>query len=295
MTDGVVILDKPAGVTSFRAVQLTGRVLRERKCGHAGTLDPMATGVLPVCAGRATKIAGHLAVEDKDYEVEFRFGTATDTGDVTGKAVETVPDASAPEGAVAESVAALVGTWEQTPPAYSALKVGGTRAYVLARKGQEVELAPRTVHVRSAELLAWSPEGFRMRVSCSKGFYVRSLSRDMGRRLGVPMAVSALRRTRCGPFRIEDAVTIEDLKAAEEGGALAARILPIPGALSRFPQWEIPDVAVAAVRQGRSPAPWIGGREPGEEGIALLLDPRGDAVALVSRGPEGLWGILRGI
>ncbi|HEY5995444.1 MAG TPA: tRNA pseudouridine(55) synthase TruB, partial [Candidatus Deferrimicrobiaceae bacterium] len=220
MTSGVIVLDKPGGITSFRAVQLVGRILREKKCGHAGTLDPMATGVLPICIGRATKIAGYLTVQDKEYDVSFRFGISTDTGDVTGKTVEEVEGATVPEAVVQKAVAGLAGSWMQTPPAVSAIKVDGVRSYKLARKGEAVELAPRPVTVTESAMLSWSPSGFRMRVACSKGFYVRSLSRDLGALFGIPMAVATLRRTRCGPFRAEDAVTLEQLEQAVlEGGA----------------------------------------------------------------------------
>ncbi len=295
MTGGVIVLDKPGGITSFRAVQLVGRILHEKKCGHAGTLDPMATGVLPICAGRATKIAGYLTVQDKEYDVSFRFGTSTDTGDVTGKTVEEIAGASAPESVVREAVSALVGCWMQTPPAFSAIKVAGTRSYTLARKGEAVELAPREVTVTQSEMLAWSPEGFRMRIACSKGFYVRSLSRDLGARFEVPMAVATLRRTRCGPFEVSDAVTLERLEEAVKTDGAAGLMIPVPRALAHLPCRVIPQPAVEAVRQGRTPGPWLAGFEPGAGVLALLAREDGDAVALVSRDPAGAWSIIRGI
>src|SRR5512145_648945 len=181
MIDGVIVLDKPAGMTSFRAVERVSRLLGKRKCGHAGTLDPMATGVLPVCVGKATKIAAYLSMQDKEYDASFRSPPPPDTGDVTGREIESRPGAAAAEGDVSAAVSALVGTWEQVPPAYSAVKVGGTRSYALARRGEAVDLAPRRVTVTAAKVLAWSPEGFRVVLTCSKGFYVRALSRDLGR------------------------------------------------------------------------------------------------------------------
>lgn len=292
MTDGVVILDKPGGLTSFQAVRAVGRILGERKCGHAGTLDPMATGVLPVCAGRATKIAGYLTALDKEYEVVLRFGTATDTGDATGKAVEERPGAGASESAVASAVAALVGSFDQVPPAYSAVKVDGVRSYVRARKGEPVELSPRKVTVHEARVVGWSPEGFALSVRCSKGFYVRALPRDLGAALGVPMTVTALRRVRFGPFGVADAVTLETLSDAARRGAAAECILSIERALSGYPQVAVPEAAAAAVRQGRSPAPWLPTDAPG--GVVLVTDARGP-VALVERNAVGGWRILRGI
>jgi tRNA pseudouridine55 synthase len=292
---GVIVLDKPGGITSFRAVQLVGRILREKKCGHAGTLDPMATGVLPICVGRATKIAGYLTVQDKEYDVSFRFGISTDSGDVTGKPIDEAEGATVAEGIVREAVAGLVGSWMQTPPAVSAIKVDGTRSYKLARKGEAVELAPRPVTVTDSEMLSWSPEGFRMRVACSKGFYVRSLSRDLGALFGVPMAVATLRRTRCGPFLAGEALTLEQLEEAAREGAAEARIIPISRALGHLPCREVPAAAVEAVRQGRTPGPWLAGFDPGEGGLALLAREDGDALALVSRDAAGGWSIVRGI
>ena len=296
MTDGVIVLDKPAGITSFRAVEMVARILRRKKCGHAGTLDPMATGVLLVCAGKATKIAGYLAAQEKEYEAFFRFGVSTDTGDATGKEIESRPGAFAPEQETAAAVAALVGTREQVPPAFSAVKVAGTRSYVLARQGKAVELKPRVVTVAEARLLSWSPEGFRVFLRCTKGFYVRALPGDLGRALGVPMTVSALRRRRSGPFRIEESVTLDAL--AEEGsrGEAHLRLVAIEKALAGFPQWEIPGDAVAAIRHGGSPAPWLADRDPGtSSGVVLLTHVKEGPVALVERVGGGLWRILRGI
>jgi tRNA pseudouridine55 synthase len=295
LTCGVIVLDKPGGITSFRAVQLVGRILREKKCGHAGTLDPMATGVLPICAGRATKIAGYLTVQDKEYEVAFRFGLSTDTGDVTGKPVNEVPDATVSEAVVLDAVAGLVGSWMQTPPPVSAIKVDGVRSYKLARRGEAVELAPRSVTVTEAEVLSVHADGFRMRIACSKGFYVRSLSRDLGALFGVPMAVAALRRTRCGPFDVSSALTLEQLEQAAKDGSLQAGVIPIPQALAHVPSRTIPPQGVDAVRQGRTPQAWLDGFEPGEGGVGLLVREDGDPVALVSRDPAGGWSIVRGI
>ena len=296
MTAGVLVLDKPRGITSFDAVQSVGRILKERKCGHAGTLDPMATGVLPVCVGAATKIAGYLAEEEKEYEAAFTFGVATDTGDATGKPVEERPGAAADESGVAEALAALVGTFDQVPPAYSAVKVGGVRSYKLARKGMEVPLAARRVTVREARLLSMDPGGFRAFLAVSKGFYVRSLPRDLGARIGVPMTVSELRRTRVGPFRIGQAVTLDVLRERARGSDAASLLLPIVDALGRLPHWEVPEAAIPQVRNGRLSGPWLVERVASEAGdLALLVTSRREPLAIVGRDPAGLWKIVRGI
>ncbi len=294
MTAGVLVLDKPRGITSFDAVQSVGRILGVRKCGHAGTLDPMATGVLPVCVGAATKIAGYLADEEKEYEAAFSVGVATDTGDATGKPVEERPGVTVPEQAVADALAAMVGTFEQVPPAYSAVKVGGVRSYKLARKGIDVPLAARRVTVREARLLSIGPEGFRVFLSVSKGFYVRSLPRDLGGRLGVPMTVTELRRTRVGKFDASMAVTLEVLRGrSRDAGSL---LIPIVEALARFPLWEVPPEAIPLVRNGRLSGPWLGERASVERGdLALLVTPEREPLAIVGREPTGLWKIVRGI
>lgn len=296
MTAGVLVVDKPRGITSFDAVQAVGRTLKERKCGHAGTLDPMATGVLPVCVGAATKIAGYLTEEEKEYEATFTFGVATDTGDATGKPVEERPGATATEGAVAEALAGLVGTFEQVPPAYSAVKVGGVRSYTLARKGMEVPLAARRVTVREARLLSIEPERFRVFLSVSKGFYVRSLPRDLGARLGVPLTVSELRRTRVGPFRAQQAVTLDALRERARAGDAASLLIPIVDALGRFPRWEVPVEAISRVRNGRLSGPWLVERAAASPGdFALLVTSLREPLAIVGRDPTGLWKIVRGI
>jgi tRNA pseudouridine55 synthase len=296
VTAGVLIVDKPRGITSFDAVQAVGRILKERKCGHAGTLDPMATGVLPVCVGAATKIAGYLAEEEKEYEAEFAFGVATDTGDATGKNVEERPGATATESAVTEALAALVGTFDQVPPAYSAIKVAGVRSYKLARKGIEVPLAARRVTVREARLLSIGPGRFRALLAVSKGFYVRSLPRDLGERLGVPLTVSELRRTRVGKFTADRAVTLDALRERARGADAASLLVPIVDALGRFPRWEVPAEAVPQVRNGRLSGPWLVERAATSQGdLALLVTSRREPLAIVGRDPAGLWKIVRGI
>lgn len=296
MTDGVIVLDKPAGITSFRAVERVRRIFRVRKCGHAGTLDPLATGVLPICVGRATKVAGYLAGQDKEYDADFRFGMETDTGDCTGKEIASSPGAYAEESAVREAVDGLVGTWDQVPPDYSAVKVAGTRAYRLARKGTPVELSPRSVTVHEAHVAAWSREGFRVVLRCSKGFYVRALSRDLGRLLEVPMTVRRLSRLACGPFRLEEAVTLDALAEAGEQGTAGNCLLPISKALAGIPQVPVPAQGVAAIRQGRPPGPWIPGADiPPACSLVLITNAGGTPVALVGRVPPAGWKIVRGI
>jgi len=293
---GVIVLDKPGGITSFDAVRATGRILREKKCGHAGTLDPAATGVLPICVGSATKIAGYLSEDDKEYEAGFSFGVSTDTGDAEGKPIETRPGARAEEREVAAAIAELVGTFPQVPPSYSAVKVGGVRSYTRARRGENVVLAPRQVTVFEARLLCWNEAGFRAMISCSKGFYIRALSRDLGGRLGVPMTLASLRRLRVGNIGIDQAVTLDALQELALAGREQERMIPIPDALSRMPAWVVPSDAVAAVRNGRLTGSWLADRIAGERSnTALLITDKRHPLAIVGRESSGLWKIIRGI
>jgi len=293
---GVIVLDKPRGITSFDAVFAVGKILGERKCGHAGTLDPMATGVLPVCVGAATKIAGYLSEEEKEYEAVFAFGTETDTGDATGATIVERPGASARRSEVAAALSGLVGTFEQVPPAYSAVKVAGVRSYALARKGKEVPLPPRRVTVREARLLSCDATGFRVLLACSKGFYVRALSRDLGAQLGVPMTLAALRRLRVGTFRIEDALTPGELRDLADAGGASQRMIPIVDALARMPHWAVPSEWVPAVRNGRLAGPWLAEFAAAARGdTALLVGGRREPLAIARREPSGLWKVVRGI
>jgi tRNA pseudouridine55 synthase len=246
--------------------------------------------------GSATKIAGYLSEEDKEYEAGFSFGVSTDTGDAEGKPVETRPGARAEEREVASALAELVGVFSQVPPSYSAIKVGGVRSYALARRGEDVPLAPRRVTVSEARLLCWNEAGFRATISCSKGFYVRALSRDLGVRLGVPMTLASLRRLRVGDIRINQAVTIDVLQELAAAGREMERMIPIPDALSRMPAWVVPQDAVSAVRNGRLAGSWLAGRIAGERSdTALLVTDKRRPLAIVGREPSGLWKILRGI
>lgn len=292
---GVIIVDKPEGISSFKVVQAVSRAYRKAKCGHAGTLDPMATGVLPVCVGRATKIAGHLTLADKEYDAYLRFGISTDTADATGKVIEERRGAFASREACESVVASLVGTFGQVPPAYSAIKVDGVRAYAMARKGEEPELAPRQVTVHAATILSWSEEGLRLLLHVSKGFYVRALPRDMGAVLGVPMTVAGLRRLRVGAFSVDRAVTLQALESDAKEGDPSSHLIRIEDALADWPQWEVPDEGLAAVRAGRNIGGWLSGKrlDPGIH--ALLVHPVEGAVAIVGMSASGLWEIVRGI
>ncbi|HEY1554271.1 MAG TPA: tRNA pseudouridine(55) synthase TruB [Kofleriaceae bacterium] len=236
MTAGVIVLDKPAGVTSAHAVDLVKQRLGAERAGHGGTLDPLATGVLPICLEEATKLAPYLLADDKAYEAELVLGVETDTLDRTGQVIAT-HDASAVTRAAMEAVlGAHVGPQQQVPPMYSAIKQGGVRLHERARAGIEVERAPRAIRIDRLELLAWTPPRAIIAITCGKGTYVRSLVADLGRALGCGAHLAELRRTRSGVFGIDQACALDDLGRATLIGMIAATRLPIvamPAGLER--------------------------------------------------------------
>jgi tRNA pseudouridine55 synthase len=204
---GVLIADKPRGLSSFKVVSEVRRQLRIKSVGHAGTLDPMATGVLVVLVGEATKLSNYLTQQDKRYVAAVTLGTATDTLDAEGQVVERVaPSADWFDRARLEAALASERLrTQQVPPAHSAIKVAGRRAYALARKGATLELAPRAVSVKELSLLSFEGNTLRLELAVSKGYYVRALARDLGHALGIPAHLSGLVRTASGPFRLEEA------------------------------------------------------------------------------------------
>lgn len=207
----VINLDKPKGITSQEAVTKVKRLYRAKKAGHAGTLDPIATGVLLICLNEATKVTRFLSDMDKEYVATLKLGERTDTLDAEGQVVERVEDFSISEGQIMGALERFKGVITQTPPMYSAVKVGGRPLYKLARKGHVLERPPRAVRINEIALLRYEPPFLELRISCSKGTYIRSLGDDIGRALGVGAHVTGLRRTRIGGFRVEDAARLDEL------------------------------------------------------------------------------------
>ncbi len=223
--DGVLLLDKPTGMSSNAALQAARRLFGAAKAGHTGTLDPLASGLLPLCFGAATRFSVDLLAADKTYECEVVFGVCTDTGDSDGEVVMRCPV----DFGLAELEAGLArfrGTIRQVPPMYSALKRNGRPLYELARRGIEVERTARTVTIHELRLLDYSGDRCRLRVACSKGTYVRSLAEDLGDALGGCAHLSALRRLAVGPLRIADAVSLDALAAQDEEGRQAWLLAP---------------------------------------------------------------------
>ena len=234
--NGIIILDKPSGFTSFDAVAVLRGLSHHKKIGHTGTLDPMATGVLPILLGRAAKALNFLPDTDKEYVASFRLGERRDTGDITGEVVEQSPAPVALE-ALEAALPRFRGEILQVPPMYSAVSVGGKRLYELARKGLEVERPARPVTISRLELLSYDPqtkEG-NLRVGCSKGTYIRVLIEDLARAAGSCGTMTALRRTSACGFSQEDAHSLEALKALAAEGRLEEALLPVEGLFALYP------------------------------------------------------------
>jgi len=231
---GIVLLDKRLGVSSNKALQEVRFLYNANKAGHTGSLDPLATGLLPLCFGEATKVSGLMLDDDKRYQVTMRLGVLTDTGDSEGRVLETRPVPEIREAGLRACLQGFVGRIEQVPPMYSALKLNGRKLYELAREGKIVERAPRFISIQAIELLSFSGDSVSLDVRCSKGTYIRSLVEDIGSALGTCATVTALRRTAAGRFALEQAYTLEQFKAMTEQ-ELTACLLPPDLPLSDLP------------------------------------------------------------
>lgn len=233
---GILIMHKPAGFTSHDVVAKLRGILRTRKIGHGGTLDPMATGVLPVFVGGATKAADYAAAQDKTYVAGFQLGAATDTQDVTGT-VTARSERRADQAAVCAALAAFRGPQKQIPPMYSAVKIDGRKLYDLARKGQQVERPARDINILDIALLAFDEVAQRgsFRVTCSKGTYVRTIVHDLGERLGTLAAMDALTRTRSGVYTLEQAVSFDQVEQARDAGTLDQLLRPTDSLFADYP------------------------------------------------------------
>jgi tRNA pseudouridine55 synthase len=247
--DGVLVIDKPAGPTSHDVVAFARRVLREKRIGHTGTLDPLATGVLPLVIGKATRLASLLASSDKVYEATVRLGATSDTYDAAGQLSDVAPSVSGiGRSDVERALEDFRGTFEQMPPPFSAKKVGGVPAYKLARKQKPTSLAAVAVTVHDLELLGIQEGLVRLRVRTSPGFYVRSLAHDLGRRLGCGAYLESLRRTRSGGFDLESAVGLDSLDL--EPALAASRIVPLHDLLPELPAVRVTEVGAGRVVHG---------------------------------------------
>jgi tRNA pseudouridine55 synthase len=247
--DGVLLLDKPAGPTSHDMVALTRRALHTRRVGHTGTLDPFASGLLLLCIGQATRVAEYLSGLDKRYLAEVRLGVSTDTDDFTGRTLVERDASAVKRAALDAALGPMHGSIMQRPPAYSAKKREGERAYRAAREGRVFELDPVTVRIDSIEVTRFAPPLVELDITCGSGTYIRAVARDLGEALGLGAHLTALRRTRVGQHRVEDAVPAASLDDAPRVGPA---IIPAARALSHLPQVEVDAAQQVNLRHGRA-------------------------------------------
>ena len=250
---GILLLDKAVGATSNAALQEVKRLFHARKAGHTGNLDPLASGLLPICFGEATKMSAFLLDSDKRYRGTIKLGVCTSTADAEGEITQTQPVENITEARVREVFAQFTGPIEQVPPMHSALKHNGQPLYKLAREGIEIERRPRQITIFALELLRAEGDELDVDVHCTKGTYIRTLAEDIGRALGCGAHLAALRRTGAGPFDIEDALTLERLSALAEEGlpALDRCLLPLETALADRPAVSLTDNSAYYLRKGQ--------------------------------------------
>jgi len=287
MSGWLVLLDKPPGPTSFDAVAAVRRVSGEKRVGHTGTLDPFASGLLILLGGRATKLTPFLLDHEKEYEGCLRLGVRTDTGDVEGRVVEegTVPAGLTPDD-LRGAASRFVGRTSQIPPAYSAVKVGGERLYARARRGEAVEARPREIEVGAFEITGTEFPRAWFRVRCGRGTYVRRLAEDLGAAVGSCAHLESLRRTRVGPFTVEEAAGLAAASALSRE-AFAGLLRPAVEALPDWPRFVVGEAVARRVRDGRAPSASEVGAGSDVPDRACLLSADGTLVALVGGGESG--------
>jgi tRNA pseudouridine55 synthase len=281
---GLLLVDKPGGLSSHDVVLQVRRHAGVRKVGHTGTLDPMATGLLVLCLGAATRLSEYLSRKQKRYQARIRFGTATDTHDGEGEVIkEHQPVPSLDQ--VRPALAGFIGEQAQVPPAHSAVRVQGRRAYKLARSGQAVELAPRPITIYQLDLVAYHPPDLDLDILCTSGTYIRSLARDLGAELGTAAYLSALRRSQVGPFNVEAAISLDEVVAMMSEGQWRNRLIPAAKALPDLPEIRLNPEQLQALRHGRKV-----GETEGWTGLARGLTEDGDLVAILEGQPgESSW------
>lgn len=251
MINGILNVYKEAGYTSHDVVAKLRGICRQKKIGHTGTLDPDAVGVLPVCLGNATRLCDMLTDKSKEYEAVLLLGKVTDTQDISGKVLEEHPVPAEEEKAV-EAVLSFLGTYEQIPPMYSALKVNGKKLYELARAGKEVERAGRPVEIRQIEILSVALPEITFRVVCSKGTYIRTLCHDIGKKLGCGGTMKSLKRTRVGIFTIDNALRLDELEKLVHEDRLEEQVIPVEAMFAELPSVIIQDAFRRLLENGNA-------------------------------------------
>src|SRR6266567_869516 len=287
--DGILNINKTTGMTSHDVVASIRRLLKQKRVGHAGTLDPAASGVLPICIGKGTRVAEYLSESGKAYQAEIVFGVETDTYDSEGAIVRTASTTDLTRARIEQVLQHFTGQQMQLPPRYSAIKLQGQPAYKLARAGEDITLKPRPITIYRLEVIDWLAPRLILAVECSKGTYIRSLAHDIGEQLGCGAYLAALVRTRSGPFSLAESITLEQLAGAvaEDNGQRAARfIYPLDIALQQYPALRLDDVTVERVLHGNA----FTYDERTHADLARVYDSAGRFLAIASwDGQRDLW------
>jgi tRNA pseudouridine55 synthase len=248
LTHGFLNIDKPAGMTSHDVVAKLRRIAGQRRVGHGGTLDPAATGVLPIALGEATKLVNYLVEGRKGYRAAIRLGVTTTTDDAEGAVIDSRPVPPLTHDDLRRALESFVGVIQQVPPMYSAIQVGGRRMYDLARKGESIALEPRTVEIDRIDLLDWQPPVATVAIECGKGTYIRAIARDLGALLGCGAHLESLRRTRVGPLTLPSAVPLQTL--LDDPGALTQHLLPPESAVADWPRADVDESLATRIGNG---------------------------------------------
>ena len=276
--DGIFVIHKPTGMTSHDIVARVRKLLKQRRVGHAGTLDPAASGVLPICVGQGTRVAEYLSESGKEYRATLVFGIETDTYDAEGEITRRASTEQLDQAGIEEALAAFRGPQMQVPPRYSAIKIQGQAAYKRTRAGEELTLPARPIEISRLEIVSWHTPTLILDVACSKGTYIRSLAYDLGRAVGCGAHLSGLVRTRSGPFRLEESVTLEELARANEQGEIARYVLPMDRALEQYPALHLSEEEAARVLHGNA----FACDSHAEKSLARVYNAGGDFIAIAT-------------
>ena len=275
---GILNINKPTGWTSHDVVAKVRGILGTRRVGHAGTLDPLATGVLVVCVGKATRVAEYLMASEKQYRAVIQLGITTDTYDADGRITSQMPVPALSESDLHRALTHFSGEIQQVPPVYSAIKHDGVPLHRRARRGEQVQPSPRTITIHEIALLKWNAPNLTIEVTCGAGTYVRSLSHDLGQILGCGAVLTDLVRTRSGSFRLQDAITLETLANAMEAGRLAGHLHPLKSALTSLTRVPADETTTTRLAHGIA----IPCTAPPDNEIGYALGPGGDVVAILT-------------
>lgn len=286
--DGLLIINKATGMTSHDVVAEVRKILHQKRVGHAGTLDPAASGVLPICVGQGTRVAEYLSESGKAYQAEITFGVVTDTYDIEGTVIRTADTTGLTQDQIEAQLAHFLGPQMQMPPLYSAIKIQGQPAYKRLRAGEVVELDPRPIEIFHLHILAWLPPRLTLAIECSKGTYIRSLAYDLGEQLGCGGYLTSLIRTRSGPFSLTDSISLEQLAEAVTQDTIAHHLFSPDSALLQYPALSLDDTTAQRVLHGNAFAYHDDNFVVAE--LARVYDVAGNFLAIATWDAEqGLW------